>query len=423
MNILVVDDSLVQRRLLSKTLERWGYTVFEASDGVEAIEIIQRESIPMVITDWMMPRMDGAELCRAIRSEDGMIYHYVILLTSRNDKESMVRGLDCGADDYVAKPFSPGELAARIHVGERILGLQEELRARIDELGTLNKRISDAHRKMQDDLTLAAEVQKAFLPHRVPPCRSAHFEWRWRPCGSLGGDYLNVFPLAKDLLGLLVLDVSGHGIPAALMAVTLSRILQPQNEDSALMTIDPFTGHRTPTSPVEVAKMLNRKFPLDPETGQYFTMFYGLFDADKNTLQYTTAGSPGPIHQKADGSVKLLDGYDFPIGVQIEPEYESHLVQLGPLDRLLIVTDGIFEAADAEGKQFGEQGMIEVLGECHRTSLDNTLEQLIAKVVDYSLDNEPADDISILAFEALKFPKDNGDQTTLYEQETEGLLL
>ncbi len=401
MNILVVEDDPLQRRLLVRTLKRWGYRVFEADDGVEAIDIIRRESIPLIITDWMMPRMDGPELCRAIRDEDGMLYHYVIMLTSRSDKESLVQGLDLGADDYIAKPFTPGELSARIHVGQRTILLQEELQSRIGELATLNQKIVDAHRRMEEDLAMAAEVQKAFLPHRAPPCRSTQFSWRWRPCGSLGGDYLNVFPLSENHLGLLVLDVSGHGVPAALTAVTLSHILQPKNDDSILYHKDPSSGERKPCSPIEVAETLNRHFPLNLETGQYFTLFYGILDTKQNELQYTTAGGPGPVLLSHQGDVSLLEGYDFPIGIQNKPCYKTQKVQLKPNDRLLIMTDGIFEAADSEGAPFGTEKVSQILTACRKNSLDETLDRLINSVVVYSQDQEPADDISILALETL----------------------
>ncbi|MGC7845644.1 diguanylate cyclase [Desulforudis sp. 1088] len=128
MKILVADDSLVSARMVQKALEEWDHSVIVARDGAEAWDILQREEIRLVIADWVMPVMDGLELCKTIRHSQQSGYVYVILLTSKGNKDDIVEGLGAGADDYITKPFHHQELKARVQVGIRIIQLEEKLR-------------------------------------------------------------------------------------------------------------------------------------------------------------------------------------------------------------------------------------------------------------------------------------------------------
>ena len=137
MEILIADDDGITRRLLRNMLERLGHTVQEAADGREALDTIQRRDIRMVITDWMMPEVDGPQLCRILRAREGGGYVYILMLTSRDHKEDIIAGLEAGADDYLSKPFNHAELAARLKTGIRILNLESSLREANDEIRTL----------------------------------------------------------------------------------------------------------------------------------------------------------------------------------------------------------------------------------------------------------------------------------------------
>jgi len=137
LKILVVDDDPVSRLLLQASLAAAGHRVQEASDGVSAIELMRRESFRLVITDWLMPGIDGLELVRRVRSFEHSGYVYIILLTVRGSKDDVVSGLEAGADDYLTKPFNPSELRARVAIGERILNLEARLTEARDEMERL----------------------------------------------------------------------------------------------------------------------------------------------------------------------------------------------------------------------------------------------------------------------------------------------
>jgi DNA-binding response OmpR family regulator len=135
MKVLIAEDDLVSRRVLEAMLSKWGYEVMVTSDGHAAWEILQQADAPrLAVLDWMMPGIDGIEICRRVRSASGAWPAHIILLTTRVDKQDIVEGLHAGADDYVTKPFEPEELRARVQVGARVIRLQSELTDRVREL-------------------------------------------------------------------------------------------------------------------------------------------------------------------------------------------------------------------------------------------------------------------------------------------------
>jgi len=135
MRILIAEDDLVSRRLLEATLGKWGYQVVSASDGLQALDAVSKGSLPeLAILDWMMPGMDGPDVCRSLRERPDGAGLYVILLTAKTAREDVVAGLEAGADDYITKPFDREELRARVRVGERVVELQRKLAERVRAL-------------------------------------------------------------------------------------------------------------------------------------------------------------------------------------------------------------------------------------------------------------------------------------------------
>jgi DNA-binding response OmpR family regulator len=125
MRILIVEDNIVSLKVLEKILEKLGHKALVAEDGLKAWELFQKNKIRMVITDWMMPGMDGLELCQKIRSSDLPDYIYIIIITAKDKKEDIIKGLEAGADDYITKPINPNELHARLKAGERVIQLEK----------------------------------------------------------------------------------------------------------------------------------------------------------------------------------------------------------------------------------------------------------------------------------------------------------
>ncbi|MCK5541029.1 MAG: SpoIIE family protein phosphatase [Deltaproteobacteria bacterium] len=395
MKILIAEDERVSRRLLESRLQKWGYEVTAAEDGKEAWEIFQKEHFPMVISDWMMPEMDGLELLRRIRASKQPGYVYTILLTARTEKEDLLAGMESGADDFISKPFDKDELLARLKVGLRITDLERNLAQRNQELEKINDR-------MRRDLQAAAKIQQSLLPTKLPTCEKANFAWKYVPCDELAGDTLNLFHLDEDHIGLYLLDVSGHGVPAALLSVNLSRILNPNPEQSDLLK-EQTTG--TPgynlVRPEDVADRLNQRFPLDSTTEQYFTIQYGQLNIKSKSLTFISAGHPPMVHLKADGSSQTIQVRSMPIGfmVGVGKVYKEQTLDLNDGDRLYFYSDGIIEAMNSENEQFGVERLLENLNNSRALSLNDSLDQLTKDIDLWTEGRGCGDDISLLALE------------------------
>jgi sigma-B regulation protein RsbU (phosphoserine phosphatase) len=309
MKILIAEDERITRRSLQRQLESWGHDVVAAADGREAWEEYQRRQFDIVVTDWEMPRMDGRELIQCIRGGNPSSYTYLIMLTGHSETADLIVGMEAGADDFLAKPFDRGELRVRLHAGERIIQLERKLAAR-------NKELSKANARMKRDLEAAAGVQRDLLPTKLPDNLGAGFAWHFEPCDELGGDILNVLPLDGRNVAMYLLDVAGHGVPAALLSVTLSRVLTTRDPGSSiLVTQGEGADIHVVTPPHEVAERLNRQFPMEAQGGRFFTMAYAVLDTEARLLRYANAGHPPPILVRQDCSPQRLSGCGLPIGV------------------------------------------------------------------------------------------------------------
>jgi sigma-B regulation protein RsbU (phosphoserine phosphatase) len=286
MKVLLVDDDPFARSLSAGFLRGWGYEVVEAGDGLEALRVLGQQVIQFVISDWLMPNLTGLELCRRIRKEATDHYTYIILCTAKGDKEDFIEGMEAGADDFLVKPFGKKELRVRVRAGERVINLERGLALKNHELAGLNSKLQQAYGQIEEDLKAAAWMQASLLPCASPRTLGINSEWRFRPSRYLAGDTLNVFAIDRNQVAFYLLDVSGHGVPAALLSVTLSMLLTPDNTSgSPLKRYDSGSQAYVAVPPEEAIADLNHRFQSRDD--QYFTMIYGLLDTENLTLRFS----------------------------------------------------------------------------------------------------------------------------------------
>ncbi|EIX9273322.1 TPA: response regulator [Klebsiella pneumoniae] len=342
-HVLIVEDSLVYRRLLSRMLTQWGYIVSEAENGVAALAILENQPVSLVISDWEMPEMNGLMLCREVRRRQFGHYVYLILLTAREDPGDLTQGFAAGADDFLSKPVEQSELRARLHAGARILSLEADLAAR-------NTRLSEALRQIEQDLELAARIQQSVLPaHQL--CYQGFFsDWIFLPSAWVSGDIFNVFPLGEHL-GFYCVDVSGHGVGAAMMSLAVARqFLHGRAVERFL-----FSADNQPASPAEVVQILNGRFCSDEaEIVSYFTLIYGVIDLTTGEGKLCQAGHPTPFIVTVDGGVRSVGSGGAPVGLIDHLSWADVSFSLAPGERLCLFSDGITECENRSGEQFGE---------------------------------------------------------------------
>ena len=387
--ILVVDDNEMNRDMLSRRLARRGYEVDVAEDGARALEMTGSDRYDLVLLDIMMPGIDGYEVLETIRKDHGPDEMPVIMATARTESEDVVRALKMGANDYVTKPFDFPVVLARVRT-------QVSLKRSRDAL-------TRAHHRMKQDLEAAAAIQRTLLPAENPVLEGTHCAWRYVPCDELAGDTLNVVPLDGAAVAFYLLDVSGHGVPAALLSVTLSRLLSDVSRESSILWTGDSRAGKRPASPAEVAGELSRRFPYDTENHQYFTMVYGVLDMDRQVFTLVSAGHTPVIHLSRSAEPAFHGSTGPPVALlppMVAPARFTQVeIPLQPGDRLYLLSDGVPEAADPDDEEFGMQRTGEILRSARDRSLEESLDLLLKEVWTWGEGRGPGDDVSILGIE------------------------
>ncbi len=337
--ILIVDDDPAIQMLVKRTLASQGYQVAVASDGAEGLAKAQELRPAMVICDWVMPRLNGLDVCRQIKAIPELSTTFFILLTSLGSVEDRVKGLDAGADDFLCKPIEMFELKARVRAGLRLHQLSSDLQKQKQLLET--------------ELAEAAEYVSSILPEplHTPTIR---IDTRFIPSRKLGGDSFDYVWLDQDCLAIYLLDVSGHGLRAALPSLAVINLLRSRK----LLQVDYYR-------PSEVLRGLNEIFQMTQRNDKYFTIWYGVYNRRTRVLTYSSAGHPPALllssNSQAGLEIEPLKTSGFPAGMFPDVEYDEASFEIQGPASLYLFSDGIYEICQADGEMWGLEQFAEEL--------------------------------------------------------------
>lgn len=394
--VLLVAGNAARRRSVSAMLRRGGYLVAEARDGSEALALCGQLSPDLILSDWAMPGMSGPEFCAAFRKLQRASYGYLVLLAEGKDDTDIKEGLDAGADDFLALPILPQELMARLAAGERILRIEEELRASNVQLRQALAQLSETQAAIERDLREARKLQQGLVRERSGRFGPAEISLLLRPAGHIGGDLVGFFPIGADRIGLYALDVSGHGVTAALLTAQLSVHLSGSSDQN--VALRGAQSGADAAGPVALAHFFNNMMLEEMNTDSYFTMIYGELNYVTGHLRMVQAGHPHPVLQRADGAITHLGRGGMPIGVFENALFDEIDLTLGPGDRLLITSDGITEAETPSGRQLGNEGLEAVMRTNAFLNGHSFLESMAWSVSEYCR-GERLDDMSAVLVE------------------------
>lgn len=397
--VLVVDDSRAQRRILALQLGRWGYPVTEAESAEEAMAMLARRDFGIILSDWMMPGMTGPEFCRAFRALRRDSYGYFILLTSKSEKAEVADGLENGADDFLSKPVSFDELRARMRAGERILSMQAELVEKNRMIGTTLDELQKLYDSLDRDLIEARKLQQTLVRDRLRDYGAGRVTLMLRPSGHVGGDLAGSFRIDERRVAVYSVDVSGHGVASAMMTARLAGLLSGSSPDQNI-ALRLMPGRvRGAWPPAEVAARLNRVMLEELQVDQYFTMVYAEIDLTSGEGQLVQAGHPHPAILSPGGVVRRLGAGGLPVGLIPDASYETETFRLVSGDRLALVSDGVTECPDAFGVELGAEGFHQLLARNAALDSPALLEALVWDLATYRGSEDFPDDISGLVFE------------------------
>lgn len=392
--ILIVDDMMDNQLLLESILDDAGYRHMDtASSAVEAFELLALHESPkpecydLILMDIMMPNIDGIEATRCIKENHLLRDIPIIMVTAKDESEDLKSAFQAGAIDYITKPVDEIVFLARVR-SALMLKMEVDCRkAREAALDISLKRINK-------DLEAAAQIQRSLLPKEEQILPGMHIAWHFEPCDAIGGDLFNVFAFDEYQVGFYLLDVSGHGVSAALYAVSIQRLLYDRFTAGGLL-IDAEGQIRDPD---EVVRQLNQQFLMDLDTGKYFTLSYGIYDARTRRVRYTQAGHPPALCASGD-QVKVWHEGDMPVGMLADIDFSTHERFLSPGDRLFFYSDGIIEAENKEGVFFTNERLVLSISEATALPLNECIEYIIDRVDTWQGESPAMDDITLFALE------------------------
>jgi sigma-B regulation protein RsbU (phosphoserine phosphatase) len=378
---LLVEDSSTMRRMLSMKIQDEGYEVITANDGAQGLSKAAEEPHPdLILTDYEMPEMDGAALCKAIKEDKALRTIPILMLTTLSEIDNVITGLESGADDYILKPKSPDDFRVmfkRIAAALRTSDLSAEVIER-------NRLLEAAHKKLDFELKLAQKVQFALMPRPPKPRGVLRLAVRYTPANHLGGDVYDIYRLENNRLGVLVADVSGHGVNSAMLSGMVKALAAPLS----LAVLEP-------------GELLAG---LDVATEQYFpegyfcTGFYLIADEETGLIRYAGVGHPPAIIVGPSGPRTLASNPGM-LGIGMVDGTAGGSDRIQPGESLVIYTDGLTDAMDPSDALFGEERLKTVLQSHYGADPTEILNQVGDALERHTAPGRPADDINIIVLQ------------------------
>jgi len=328
--VLVVDDDPMNRELLSRRLARHGYEVRSSDSGIHALQHLRQEAFDLALLDLVMPGLDGYQVLCKMKADPALRHIPVLMISGLDQENGIARCIEAGADDYLTKPFNPVLLRARIGA------CLEKKRLRDQEQSTYQALVISQRQ-------LAAELAEAgaYVSSLLPPPRTTgnvQAEWCFQPCTQLGGDGFGYHWIDEDHFAVYLLDVCGHGVGAALLAVSALNVLR-----AGPLWLDNLTD------PARILSALNSMFPMEAQNEQYFTLWLGLYSRKHRQLAFATAGHPPAALMLPSGELRTLRTPGPPIGAYPGIQFTAQTVDIPSGSELFILSDGVYEIALPDG--------------------------------------------------------------------------
>jgi sigma-B regulation protein RsbU (phosphoserine phosphatase) len=375
--ILVADDDSMSRRLLTRTLAAAGFSCSESPDGIHALESVHRNLPSLLLLDFDMPGLNGAQVLTRLREDEdsGVAQLPVIMLTGHGGEESEVRGLEAGANDFVTKPINQAVLRARIETQLRLQTMRVQLQQQNDEL--------EAWRvNLERDLAAARLTQQSLIPQKPPPLDGWEVAACYRPVIQVGGDIYGWLRMADSRTLFWIADATGHGASAALMT-TLAKLLFHH-------------GSVEHNEPADIMRAVNSDFRSIFGARSFMTAMCVALDPVSGRACVVGAGHPPLLVARLGGGTESVASSAPPLGLLENSNFVEESVELLPGDTFFLYTDGLYGADNAAGPRLTPTNLAALLHPAAASA-----EALIERVIDDATSGKPeqplSDDVAAIA--------------------------
>ncbi|MYA61978.1 MAG: SpoIIE family protein phosphatase [Dehalococcoidia bacterium] len=373
--ILVVDDEPDLQPLMLQRMRRHiragRYSFVFAHNGVEALEVLNRdEDIDMVVSDINMPQMDGLTLLEQIPKVDPNIRS--VIISAYGDMKNIRTAMNRGAFDFVTKPLDFNDLRITI---DRTLAHMAEWRKALESRDQLVI--------LQNELSVASGMQQSILPTIFPDGPDFRSFASMEPARNVGGDFYDFIQLSDDKVGLAIADVSGKGVPAALFMMSSRTLLK----GSAIGNVEPG----------ETLREVNDLLCEDNDAMMFVTLLYAVYDPSTGELSYANGGHNCPVIVHADGDYTVLPMTGgIALGVMPDFEFDQDSITLLPGDTLVFYTDGVTEAMNEEGEEYGMERLCEILVTAPSIHAQDISDTIFDSIREFAGEAPQSDDITCL---------------------------
>ena len=370
-NILLVDDSPANLRLLSQILGEHGYGVRAVTSGPRALASVELTPPDLILLDIRMPEMDGFEVCQQLKANPKTADVPILFISALDDIQDKMRAFSAGGVDYITKPFQLEEVIARV---ETHLALRR-----------LQRNLQDANQRMERELALAAQVQASFMQRILPDVPGWQLAVTLIPARTTSGDFYDVVLLPTGGLSLLIADVVDKGVGAALYMAMSCALLRA------------YTGEH-PNNPELACQAVNERLLEYATADQFVTVFLGILDPQSGTLVYSNAGHNPPILLRPNepDRTQLLRNTGLPLGVSEEGAWSSKSVQLAPGDVLVLYTDGVTDAESADGDFYDLSRLVETTSQNAGSAAAELRDAILDDVHNFTRGAVQSDDMAVM---------------------------
>jgi sigma-B regulation protein RsbU (phosphoserine phosphatase) len=358
--VLTIDDEDAVREIIAKVLETGGYRVLQADNGARGLEIAQSEAVDLILSDMMMPGMDGIEVVSRLKADERTKRVPVVMLSGgARTAGQKVAGLDAGADEYLTKPIGAAELLARVRAILRMRELQEEVH-----------RLEREHHEYQ--MALARDVQLSLLPRKEPSFPGTDFALRYRTCEDIGGDFYD-YVLAEDgRLYLILGDAEGHGIGAALLMARAGAYFRAILRGGI-------------SGPAELLQRVNALVCEGHEASSLLPALCVCFEPGLGGIRYANAGHVPPLlHRASEGKSYCLDSTGTLLGVGESQTFQEKETALEKGDFVACFTDGLIEATDQYQVPFRFERLHNIMGLFKAEKAASVADRVVLAWTDYT---------------------------------------
>ncbi|CBK41839.1 putative Histidine kinase with protein phosphatase region [Nitrospira defluvii] len=374
MKILVADDTIVNRRILEALLGKDGHTVVLAEDGKQAVALFEQEQPDLVIMDLMMPEMDGYQATKLIKQQTGSRFVPVIFLTAVTNEDVLAKCIAHGGDDFLTKPYNHTILRAKIAAWERIQNLHATVTAQKDEL-------EGHHARFLHEQDVASTIRNNVLGGGC--LDQIGINYHLAPAATLSGDLILAATHPTGVLHLMIGDFTGHGLSAAIGALPVADIFYRMTERGFTLR--------------DILIELNRKLKRTLPTGLFCAASLVELDARRGSAAIWNGGLPDVLVFNSGAGCRLqVPSQHPPLGVLDEADLHTGMqeVSLEPGDRLYLYSDGVIEACNPTGNQFGESRLIE--GLTNNREPDRLFDEILASLTSFTAGTVQQDDVTLV---------------------------